>query len=451
MRKPWPNLDSRESVTVFGMGRSGRSAARLLRARGCAVRVVDSQDTPSLRTLAEELESEGIATKLGAEAGAAALDGAWAVLSPGIDPAVDLVRDFSSTGRPILSEIELAWRASSGNVVAITGTNGKTTTTELTQHLLAGLGVTAVACGNIGLTFSEALLAQPQTEVFVVEVSSFQLEACSLFAPEVAVWTNFSANHLDRYRDEEEYFLAKARIFAAQTATNWAVVQAGSRWPEIAARKLTFSAQGEAADFTLRDGWICRGEERWVEQAGTQLPGPHNAENLMAAGGVLTALGYSLPAAAAHVADYTPPAHRCEPVAEINGVLFVNDSKSTNLDALARAVQGQNRPLVLIAGGKDKGFDYAPLADLAREKVRHAVLIGQMRERIARDWSGVPCTLADSLPHAVELARQVVPPGGVVLLSPGTSSFDMFRSYEERGEVFKEAVRTRQTSIQSVS
>lgn len=441
MRKPWPQLNAAEVVTVFGLGRSGRAAARLLRRRGCAVQVVDSQAGPAQEETAAELEKEGIGCHLGEAAAPAALAGAWAVLSPGIDPAVPLVRDFVATGRPVLSEIELAWRASSGRVVAITGTNGKTTTTELTKHLLNGLGVQAVACGNIGRTFSEAVLEDAGTEVFVVEVSSFQLEACSLFAPEVAVWTNFSANHLDRYRDEDEYFAAKARIFAAQDSTQWAVVQLGGRLPELHARTITFSAEVGEADFTLRDGWICRGEERWIEQSTTRLPGPHNAENLMAAGGVLTALGYPLAAAVQSASTYTPPAHRCEPVAEIDGVLFVNDSKSTNLDALARAVLGQTRPLVLIAGGKDKGFDYAPLAGLVREKVRHAVLLGQMRERIARDWPGVPHTLAESLPEAVRLARDVAPPGGVVLLSPGTSSFDMFRSYEERGEVFKEAVR----------
>jgi UDP-N-acetylmuramoylalanine--D-glutamate ligase len=443
MKPALPASAPDKPVAVLGLGRTGRAACRLLLGQGFAVEALDSGTGPGVESAALEMRQLGVPSHTGESAAGQADRFSWAVLSPGIDPQTPLVRAFTETGATILSEIELAWRCRTAPVIAITGTNGKTTTTGLIEHLLVSAGRRAVACGNIGRTFSEAILENADAEFFVVEVSSFQLEACSSFAPKVAVWTNFSANHLDRYRDCDEYFEAKARIFLWQTDTDTAVHQFGTRLPEsIKARTITFSATSNESDFTLRDGWICRDGKQILEQSATRLPGIHNAENLMAALAAVNAVGIEICPAPAGTATYEAPAHRCEPVREIDGVLFINDSKSTNLDALEKAIRSQNRPLVLIAGGKDKGFDFAPLKELALEKIRHAVLIGQMRDRIAKDWEGVPCVKAENLPSAVQRAKTLSEPGGVVLFSPGTSSFDMFRDYEERGEKFREAVQS---------
>jgi UDP-N-acetylmuramoylalanine--D-glutamate ligase len=429
------------SAVVLGLGRSGRAAARFLRSRGVEVLALDSAETPALRDTATKLESEGIHCLLGTNRLPENTNATLGILSPGLEETSLLATSFLAQGGELISEIELAWRHAPGTTIAITGTNGKTTTTSLLAHLLSSLGLSAAACGNIGRTFCEVLLESPQTTHYALEISSFQLETCRAFRPRVAIWTNFSPNHLDRYPGVAEYFAAKARIFLHQTEEDWAVVQSGSTLPEIRARRLQFSAIETMVDFTLRDGWICFRGRPLLDQSSTQLLGPHNAENIMAALGAIAALDLDLTAAAAAVPSFSPPAHRCEPIREKDDVLWINDSKSTNLDSLEKALRSQNRPLILIAGGKDKGFSFAPLADFVPRHARHAVLIGQLRESIAHDWSGLPCHPVDSLAAAVHLARELAQPGDAVLFSPGTSSFDMFRDYEDRGDQFRQLVQ----------
>ncbi|MFZ4682183.1 MAG: UDP-N-acetylmuramoyl-L-alanine--D-glutamate ligase, partial [Terrimicrobiaceae bacterium] len=296
--------------------------------------------------------------------------------------------------------------------------------------------------GNIGLPFATAVRQSNELDVMVLEVSSFQLETTSTFRPHVAVWLNLSPNHLDRYRDMEEYRTAKLRIFNQQTPEDFAVVNARESLPPLAARPITFSAYTDAADFTLRGSVISYQGQPVLDQSTIRLQGIHNAENLMAAFGVGLALGVDLDRMAAAVADYTAPAHRCEFVRDFEGVHWINDSKATNLDSVEKALLSQQRPLVLIAGGKDKGFEFDPIAPLVHERVRTAVLIGEMKDRIARSWSGSDCRIAGSLEEAVQIARDLAGPGDAVLFSPGTSSFDMFRNYGERGNRFKDLVNT---------
>jgi len=438
--KPNWNISENSRVAVLGLGRSGRAACQLLARHGAKVTALDSGTGSVLEEAVAGLRQSGVDCRIGGEATCGASEFDLAVLSPGIDPAVPMVDDFRQAGVEIISEVELAWRACDSTVVAVTGTNGKTTTTSLTAHLLANLGHSAVACGNIGAPFSEVLLEKPDTEIFLIEVSSFQLEACSSFRPKVAVWTNFSPNHLDRYVSVDEYFEAKARIFSHQEKDDFAVVQLGARLPDIPSQPIRFSATVATGDFSLRGTEIVFHGQTILDQSTTHLGGPHNAENLMAAFGVLHALGIDPAKAAAAARTFLPPEHRCEVVVERNGILFLNDSKSTTLDSLEKALNAQTRPVILIAGGKDKGFSFAPLAGLVREKVTHAVLIGEMRSRIASDWTGVRCPEAESLEEAVSKAADLAPPGAVVLFSPGTSSFDMFRNYEERGTAFKNIV-----------
>lgn len=431
-------------AAVLGLGRSGEAAARLLLANGAAVTVLDSGDPAPRQTAAETLSSRGARVVLGNDALRCVQEFDFAVLSPGIDPLVPLARRPVEAGIPLLGEIELAFRSCLCPVVAVTGTNGKTTTTGLIAALLAAAGIKSEACGNIGLPFSEVAARSNSLDAAVVEISSFQLETTDTFRPRVAVWTNFSANHLDRYPDVASYRAAKLRIFDRQTADDFAVVNARAELPALRARRVTFSAvPGVEADFTLGDGdMIFHHGMPILAMSETRLRGPHNAENLMAALGAGLCLGSGMAAMLPAARVYAPPPHRCEFVRDIAGVTWINDSKSTNLDALAQALRGQNGGVVLIAGGKNKGFDFAPLADLVSERVHDAVLIGELRDSIAHDWANATsCHRADSLDEAVAKARELVQPGDTVLFSPGTSSFDMFRSYEERGNIFKQLTR----------
>ena len=337
--------------------------------------------------------------------------------------------------------MELASSLTDLPVVAITGTNGKTTTTELTVRMLCGAGLRAAACGNIGTPMSELLLDNTPWEILVAEVSSFQLETIRKFRPRVAAWLNLSPNHLDRYPSMQEYRDATLRIFENQTPEDWAVVPSMDALPALRARKITFSSTDPNADLTLAKG-------REIHHAGkllldlntTKLRGPHNASNLMAGLAVGIALGADTARMAASITDYTPPAHRCELIADKAGVRWINDSKATNLDAMEQAIRSVEGPLILIAGGKDKGFEFAPIAPLVKERVVLALLIGEMRHRIARDWVSVPSIIAESLEEAVEAAAERARPGTTVLFSPGTSSFDMFRDYIRRGEEFRSLV-----------
>lgn len=431
---------SGKTSIVLGLGTSGEAAALLLKEEGSTVTIADSNDTPAVRERAARLQAAGIRTLIGTVADTDPTPYDVCVLSPGIDPVVPLVRNVQQKGIPIIGEIELAFRECSCPCVAITGTNGKTTTTELTTAMLKGCGVRAMASGNIGLPFATAVRQSHELDVMVLETSSFQLETIRHFRPAVAVWLNLSANHLDRYRDMDEYRTAKLRIFEAQTPEDVAVVNAREDLPPLNARKLTFSAHTPDADFTL-DGSIIRFRgEAILDQAATRLQGVHNAENLMAALAIGHALNVEFDRMATAVTEYTAPVHRCEFVRELDGVRWINDSKATNLDAMEKAILSHAEPIVLIAGGKDKGFEFDAIAPLVNKRVRRAILIGEMKDRIAASWPEVPSEKAATLEEAVARARAAAQSGDVVLFSPGTSSFDMFPNYGVRGNQFKELV-----------
>lgn len=433
-------VHSGKNTAVLGLGHSGEAAARLLLEEGARVTVCESNDSPATREKAAALEELGANVLLGdaAETDPTAYD--LAVISPGIDPAVPLVRNILKKSIPLIGELELAYQECLCPCVAITGTNGKTTTTELTTHILSGSGLRTVASGNIGLPFAIAVRESHRLDVMVLEVSSFQLETIRTFHPKVAVWLNLSPNHLDRYVGMDDYREAKLRIFENQTPDDWAVVNALADLPALPARKLTFSAKTASADFTLEGSVICFRGQKILDQNATRLPGIHNAENIMAALAIGFALDLDLDTLAHAIGEYSPPAHRCEFVRELNGIRWINDSKATNLDAVEMAIQSQPGPLVLLAGGKDKGFEFDAIAPLVADRVRAAVLIGEMRHRIAASWSTSECHTAETLEEAVTLAGNLARPGDTVLFSPGTSSFDMFRNYGERGNIFKSLV-----------
>ncbi len=433
-------------TVVLGLGRSGIAAARLLRRCGALVTALDSGESTLLQERAEMLRGEGISVTTGSEAEKDPLRHDLAILSPGIEESAALVTNVTSKGTSLIGELELAFTLSNVAVIAITGTNGKTTTTELTTRMLQGAGLNAAACGNIGTPMSELLLDDEKRDVFVAEVSSFQLETIGMFRPKVAMWLNLSPNHLDRYPSMKEYRESKLRIFENQKPEDWAVIPAGEDLPELKARKITFcideGASRSPEDLTFtKQGEIFHQGKLLLDMNLTKLRGPHNAANLMAAFGAGIALGADTSRMAAAVTDYTPPAHRCEFIGTRRGIRWINDSKATNLNAMEQAILSVEGPLVIIAGGKDKGFEFSPIAPLVRERAALAILIGEMRHRIARDWAPVPTIVAESLEEAVASAAKSAP-GSTVLFSPGTSSFDMFRDYIRRGEAFRSLVQS---------
>ena len=432
---------SGKKAVVLGLGHSGEAAAMLLHEEGAAVTVCESLDNAVLRKKAASLRAAGVEVLLGDEADRDPAHYDIAVLSPGIDPVVPLVRNVLAKQIPLIGELELAFQECFCPVVAITGTNGKTTTTELTTQILKGCGIRTMSSGNIRLPFATAIRQSPALDVMVLEVSSFQLETIQTFRPKVAAWLNLSPNHLDRYLGMKEYREAKLRIFENQTSEDFVVVNAVNDLPALAAEKITFSSTIPDADFTLSGTRILFRSQCILDQANTRLHGIHNAENIMAALGIGLGLDLDLEDMAAAIADYAPPAHRCEFVRDLDGVRWINDSKATNLDAMRVALSSQDRPVILIAGGKDKGFEFDENAEIVRNKVRAAVLIGEMKSRIAASWKGTDCHLVDSLEEAVTVAAKLAQGGDVVLFSPGTSSFDMFLNYGERENVFKAAVQ----------
>lgn len=431
-------------VVVLGLGISGMEAAKLLQAKGAQVTVRDnSADNAKVIQRAEELRPLGIDVQLGAAVKSTARFD-FGVLSPGINPNVPLVQTLRQAGLPLFGELEMAYRFCECPIVAITGTNGKTTTTELINVVLTAGGKRTVASGNIGTAFSTAVRDSSNLDVMVLEVSSFQLEHIVDFRPRISIHLNLTPDHLDRYATMEEYEAAKWQIFRNQVADDYAIVNVNLRLPEIAARKITFSAAGAPADYQLIDGWFVAHGEQVLEQSRTNLIGQHNAENMLAALAVADLYNVSRDVAIEALCQYKPLPHRCEKVAEIDGVAYLNDSKATNIDALEKALIAMTKPVVLLAGGKDKGLDFTGLRPLLREKVKNVVLIGQMTEKLFAAWnSAVPCFPAATLADAVNKCQELARPGDVVLFSPGCSSYDMFKSFEDRGDQFRELVKAK--------
>jgi UDP-N-acetylmuramoylalanine--D-glutamate ligase len=442
-----------KNVVVLGLGKSGMAAAELLQRDGAHVVVRDESDGQAQQERANRLRSLGVRVELGNHFDPAARFD-LAVLSPGIAPSRPIVQSVTSATTPVLSELELAYRYCLCPIVAITGTNGKTTTTELVTEVLRFCGRRAAAAGNIGTAFSDSVEASAGMDALVLEVSSFQLERIEQFRANVAVLLNITPDHLDRYDSIDEYALAKARIFMNQTGDDVAAISAEAMdWMRrlgvtFKAQVITFSAHGREATLWLdpRDHqtiWCnlpqCRGIVLRMDE--TNLRGVHNAENVLAtlAAGLAVGLPVSLMREA--ICSYCPQPHRCEFVARINNVTYINDSKATNVDAVAKALRSVTGQVVLIAGGRDKGLEFSTIKEVVREKVRLVVAIGEARDKICAAWEdATPCVRAHSLDEAVHVAASHARSGDTVMLSPGCASFDMFQNYEHRGQEFKQRV-----------
>jgi UDP-N-acetylmuramoylalanine--D-glutamate ligase len=441
-----------KTVAVVGLAKSGLAAARLVARLGGRVLASDAAPREAWSPEARRLETERIPSWSGHPE--AAFAGAeLVVLSPGVPLELPALAPLRARGVPIISELELAWRVMEADVIAITGTNGKTTTTALTGEVLRAQVRPVLVGGNIGTPLSAHALDFPADGLVVAETSSFQLEAIQVFRPRVAAVLNLAPDHLDRHGSYAGYVDAKARIFANQTEADCAVLNAddpdtAALAPRTRARVLWFSRRRalEHGVF-VHDGWIVAKLNGHPEPvcpvAEIQLRGAHNVENVLAATACALWTGMDPAGIRKGIAAFRGVAHRIERIHDARGVTFYNDSKGTNVASTIKALESFAEPVILIAGGKGKGQDFAPLAAAARGRVRAAVLIGADRDRIraALAGAGIPTEDAGSMEEAVKEATRRARIGDVVLLSPACASFDMFQNYEHRGEVFKDAVR----------
>lgn len=441
------------TTAVMGLARSGVAAARLIRRLGGRVLASDSGVRESLSAEARALEHLGCALWTGGHPDAAFAGADLVVVSPGVPlelPALEVAR---ARGVPVIGELELGWRVMEADLIAITGTNGKTTTTALTGELVGGTVRPLLVGGNIGTPLCAHALDFPADGLVVAEASSFQLDTTELLRPRVAAVLNVTPDHLDRHKTFERYLEAKTRIFANQTPADCAVLNAddpvaASLAPRTRARVLWFSRLTPLDHGVfVRDGWIVAKLNGQVEQicplGEIPLRGQHNVENVLAAAACALWTGLSPQSIRRGIGAFRGVAHRIERVLDERGVTYYNDSKGTNVASTIKALESFTEPVILIAGGKGKGQDFGPLGQAARGRVHQAVLIGADRAQIRAvlEAAGVPCMDAGSMQEAVAAARSLAGVGDVVLLSPACASFDMFDSYEHRGEVFKTVIQ----------
>jgi len=412
-------------AVVLGAGSSGTAAATLLTALGASVRWLEREEPG--QQVREYAQAKGIDLQVGEHSREQFVGADMVVVSPGVPVRRmgHLLGDLPE--RKIVSELELASWFVGEPILAVTGTNGKTTTVSLCGHILREAGKRVFVGGNIGTPLSEYLLGQERADILVLEVSSFQLQNCRTFKPHVGVLLNFSANHLDYHESMEEYLQAKLNLFVRQTERDLAIAP------------LHMKDELEGRDFT------CARQTYFVPSnrfEGAQLLGAHNRANMEAAWLACRAFGVSEEQAVAATMSFKPLAHRIEPVIEANGVLFVDDSKATTIDAMAAAISAFDRPVRLLAGGVWKGGDAAALVPLLRDKVKAVGLFGKAREVFETAWQGhVPLFWEPTLEPAMKRLFFESNPGDVILLSPATASFDLYKNYKARGDDFQRIAR----------
>ncbi|HEU4746889.1 MAG TPA: UDP-N-acetylmuramoyl-L-alanine--D-glutamate ligase [Gemmatimonadaceae bacterium] len=442
----------RGEIAVVGLARSGRAVAKLLRKHGYEIYGSDAATTPEVAASADELKSIGITAQLGGHDFARLARSALVVVSPGVPPDAAPLALAREKGIPVVSEVGVALNfLRESRIVAVTGTNGKTTTTALIAHILKHLTGDAVEAGNIGTALSEVALSARAPRWIALEMSSFQLHDTPGLKPLVGVLTNLSPDHLDRYAGVEEYYADKARLFAAADGHSRSVVNGDDERvlemvERVPGQRHEFSLRKEAAAFydERRDQLALLGEPL-MPRSRFRLLGRHNVANALAA---------SLAVAVADDSHRTPEArlsiaaaletfralpHRLELVGEFSGVQWINDSKATNVSSTAVAIDGMERPTVLLLGGRHKGEPYAALLDVMQRKVKKVIAYGEAAPLIERDLSrGIAVEVRGAdFEEVVGAARSAASPGDAILLSPACSSYDMFANYEERGDRFR--------------
>lgn len=432
-----------QHTLVLGLARSGLAAAQLLRQKGAAVRAVDSRAAGDISALAGLLAGGGIEYVPQGEANLDGID--CLVTSPGVPQSNELIQAAYAKGIPVLGELELAYRFLSGPVMGITGSNGKTTTTALTGHILEVAGIAAQVGGNIGLPVTEMVARSDAQQWNVLEISSFQLETVSEFHAQIATVLNVTPNHLDRHGDFATYAAVKGRIFNQQTSSDNAVLNAANPVSaayanQTAARKQFFAAAG--AEARVEGPVIVLGGEHLMDVAECPLPGKHNLENVMAAALLSTLAGAGRAAIAEGVRSFSGVPHRLEFVSQVRGVSYYNDSKATSVDASLKALEALDGPLWVILGGVDKGGSYLPLETELRAKAKAVLLIGRAAPIIASELGGrVKMIECGDLAGAVAYASREAVGGDTVLLAPACASYDQFTSFEQRGDRFKFLVK----------
>jgi UDP-N-acetylmuramoylalanine--D-glutamate ligase len=440
-------------AVVVGMAMTGMAAAEFLVKRGAEVVVSDMKTEGGLGTAPERLRSLGVEVELGGHSRETFLSGDLIVLSPGVDPALSPLAQARDKGIPLVSEVELASWFLKPPLIAITGTNGKSTTTSLIGHILSAWGKRVFVGGNIGVPLTAYLLRGEETDYIVAEISSFQLETISSFRPWIALLLNLGEDHLTRHPTLSSYAEAKARIFVNQGPQDWAVVNVDdaivqSLTPRIKAQLLPFSRKGNGGRgvwLEAKDTIVYRNEgkkERFALDK-VKIKGMHNRENIMAAVGAAKVCGVPHDMIQEALTSFAGLEHRLELVGTWRGVSAYNDSKATNVASTLTALQSLDGPIILLAGGRDKGGDYTPLRGPLKERVKALILMGEAKAKMEAAFQDVTAVYAvGGMEEGVRLAWRLAKPGDAILLSPACSSFDMFQDYQDRGRAFKGLVRT---------
>lgn len=446
-----------QHIVVMGLARSGLAVARFLKSRGAQVTVTDKASEENLGLFAKQAREMEIDLSLGEHSDSLFESAEMIVISPGVPHTLAPLEAARKRGIAVLGEIELAARFITTPIVAVSGTNGKTTTTELIGQIFSAAGKRVYVGGNIGSPLIDVAGKDKDLDLVVAEISSFQLDTIDQFRPHVAILLNITADHLDRYSSMAGYAESKGRLFINQSADDFAVCHGSDDWVQRQCAK----AKSQHLNFYVRptqNGTVSPGAivtprqiitiipghpEVRIDLTQTALKGPHNRENIAAASLAALAVGIDAERIQQTIDTFQPLAHRLEPVATIDGIRFVNDSKATNVDAVIRALECYHQPVVLIMGGRNKGYDFNLLADQVRKRVKKLIVIGEAGPEIMTALAHVPkegAETATDMDQAVRQAYASAARGDTVLLSPACASFDMFSSYTDRGETFRRSV-----------
>lgn len=448
-------------VLVVGLARTGIAVSLFAAGYGATVTATDEKPESALAETVARLRAAGVKLEFGPPIESTFVEQDLIVVSPGVPARLPALEQARALRIPVWSEIELAWRFLRGKLVAITGSNGKTTTTSLVAHILKTSGIDTLVGGNIGLPLLALVESSTHSSVTVAEISSFQLETIDQFRPEIGVLLNLTPDHLDRHASFDEYAQAKMRMFENQLDRDAAVLNADdaevTRRMPARPRVHWFSREKRVASGAfLSDGQIVfRSESAEVpllHRNEIPLRGEHNLENVLAACAASYLAGADPAGIASGVRTFRAVEHRLEFVREVGGVAFYNDSKATNVDATLKAIEAFPGALIVILGGKDKGAPYTPLREPLHERARLAILIGAAADKIAAELAGaVPLERAGTLERAVKIAVESASPGDTVVLAPACSSFDQFENYEHRGRAFKELIARLEDSSAAMS
>ena len=441
-----------KKVSVLGLARSGYALAELLAGNDSSVFISEMKDGLNLEQQCASLKKLGVDCELGGHT-QKILDADFIAVSPGVPMEIEILDDARRQGIPIFSEIEVASWFCSAPVIAISGSNGKTTTTTLLGEILKAGGVKCFVGGNIGVPFASFAAETTPDSYVILEVSSFQLEGIERFRPKIAAILNFTPDHLDRYATMEDYRMAKARIYENMGEGDYLILNLDDPesmkfmpTPDVKVNWFSNRLNDDAHAYVDNEYLVLETEKGAlpiIKARDIGIPGPHNLANSAAASLAAYLIGVDVNCIAGALKDFKGVEHRLERVAAINGITFINDSKGTNVDSVSMALKSIDGKIVLIAGGKDKGGDFRKLIPQITAKVVAVVLIGEASEKIALQFSdSVPVYRADSMHKAVKMASSLARRDETVLLSPGCASFDMYDNFEHRGKMFKEAVKS---------